>query len=79
VRRGLGWRGPTAPAPDFGTDYVNVTFPNTVNGADHNAKAFGVQVSKTNDFAELVKDVTVDQQAGDSTKTTYRVDGLGDG
>lgn len=70
---------PISGDPDVKQSFVDFTIPTDIVQADHEAKAFRVQVSTKADFSAVVDTVTVDQQAGDSTTTTYRWDDVADG
>jgi hypothetical protein len=75
----LSGAAPTSGDPTVKEQHVDFTVPNEVVQADHQAKAFRIQVSTKSDFSATVHTATFDQQAGDSTHTTYRWDDVSDG
>jgi hypothetical protein len=70
---------PVTTDPDIDERFVDFTVPNEILQADHQAKAFRVQVSTKADFSAVVHTGTFDQEAGDATVTTYRWDDVSDG
>jgi hypothetical protein len=70
---------PIAGDPDVKDQFVDFTIPTGISQADHQANAFRIQISTKSDFSAVVATDTVDQEAGDSTTTTYRWDDVADG
>ncbi|MEO8107286.1 MAG: hypothetical protein ABI720_08200, partial [Actinomycetes bacterium] len=81
ANKGLKTAGasPVTGDADVKNLYVDFTIPNEIAQADHQAKAFRIQIATKADFSSVVKTETFDQQAGDATSTTYRWDGATDG
>lgn len=75
----LAGAAPVSGDPDVKERFVDFTIPNEIAQADHQAKAFRIQVSTKADFSTTAHGATFDQQAGDATHTTYRWDDATDG
>ncbi len=70
---------PVTGDPDVKDLFVDFTIPTEIAQANHQAKAFRIQVSTKSDFSAVVATDTFDQQAGDAITTTYRWDDVADG